>query len=86
MAHQDYKVVVDVVNIPNILQNLPFVASKVRDLIWTLKEIVQFLPFRPFQKHDIKWIPHVTTKHGLYNHIKIVGIPWDQLEDFVQKE
>jgi hypothetical protein len=33
MTHQDYKVVVDVVDIPKILQNLPFVASKERDLI-----------------------------------------------------
>ncbi len=86
MTHQDYKVVVDVVDIPKILQNLPFVASKERDLIWTLKEIVQSPIFRPFQKHDIKWIPHVITKHGLYNHTKIVVIPWDQLENFVQRE
>lgn len=86
MAHQDYKVVVNVVGIPEILQNLPIVASKERDLIQTLKEIMKSPPFKLFQMHDIKWIPHVTTKHGLYNHTKIVVVRWDQLEDFVQKE
>jgi hypothetical protein len=77
---------VDVVGIPEILPNLPFVALKERDWIQTSKEIVQSPPFRPFQKHDIKWIPHVTTKHALYNHTKIVVVPWDRLKDFVQKE
>jgi hypothetical protein len=53
MAYQDYKVVVDVVGIPEILQNLPIVALKERDLIQTLKEIMKSPPFKLFQKHDI---------------------------------
>ncbi len=76
MACKDDKVVVDVVS-TKMLQNEPFVTSKERDLIQALKEIVQFLPLGPFQKHDIKWLLHVTTEHGLYNHIEIVVIPWD---------
>jgi hypothetical protein len=47
---------------------------------------MQSPPPRPFQKHDIKWVPHVTTKDGPYNHTEITVIPWDWLEDFVQGE
>jgi hypothetical protein len=85
MAHQDDKVVLDVVR-TETLHNEPFFASKERDLIQILKETLQSPPHRPFQKHDIKWLPHVTTKHGFYNHTKILVIPWDWLKDFVQGE
>ncbi len=85
MAHQDDKVVLDVVR-TETLHNEPFFASKERDLIQTLKETLQSPPPRPFQKHDIKWLPHVTTKHGFYNHTKTLVIPWDWLKDFVQGE
>jgi hypothetical protein len=44
---------------------------------------MQFSPLGPFQKHNINELPHVTTGHGLYNHIEIVIIPWDWLKDFV---
>jgi hypothetical protein len=40
MPCQDYKVVVDVVGIPKILQNEPFIALKERNLIKTLKETI----------------------------------------------
>jgi hypothetical protein len=44
MSNQEYyKVVVDDVGILEILQNEPFVASKERDLIEALKEIVNHL-------------------------------------------
>jgi hypothetical protein len=84
MACEDDKVVVDVVGIKT-LENEPFLARE-RDLIKVLKETLQFPPFRPFQKNDINWFSHVTTRHGVYNHIEIVIIPWDWLEDFVQRE
>jgi hypothetical protein len=38
MPCQDYKVVVDVVSVPKILQNEPFIALRERNLIQTLKE------------------------------------------------
>jgi hypothetical protein len=41
---------------------------------------------RPFEKDHITWLLHVTFRHGLYKHIEIAVIPWDQLEDFVQGE
>jgi len=47
---------------------------------------MQFPPLEPFQKHDINWLPHVTTKHGSYNHIKVAIIAWDWFKDFVQGE
>jgi hypothetical protein len=77
--------VVDVVS-TETLENEPFFASRERDLIQALKETLQSPPPGPFQKHDINWLPHVTTGHGLYNHIENAVIPWDQLEDFVQRE
>ncbi len=87
MLNQDYyKVFVNDVGIPKILQDEPFVASKERDIIETLKEIVQSPPLGPFQKDHITWLLHVTFGHGLYKHIEIVFIPWDHLEDFVQGE
>jgi len=76
MACKDDKVIADVAS-TETLQNESFLASKERDLIQALKETMQSPPPRPFQKHDIKWVPHVTTKHGLYNHIEIAIIPWD---------
>jgi hypothetical protein len=76
MAHQDDKVVVDVVGIET-LQTEPFLASREKDLIQTLKEIVQSPPLEPFQKHDINWLPHVTIGHDNYNHTEIVIVPWD---------
>jgi hypothetical protein len=82
MAHEDDKVVVDVVGIET-LENKPFLARE-RDFIQALKETLQLPPPRLVQKHDINWLPHVTTRHGLYNHTEIVIIPWDQFEDFVQ--
>jgi hypothetical protein len=75
MAHEDDKVV-DVVGIET-LENEPFFASRERDLIHALKETLQSPPLGPFQKHDINYLLHVTTRHGLYNHIEIVVIPWD---------
>ncbi len=84
MAPEDDEVV-DVVGIET-LENEPFLASKERDFIQALKETLQSPPPRPFQKHDINWLLHVTTRHGLYNHIEIAVIPWDSLEDFVLGE
>jgi hypothetical protein len=40
MSCQDYKVVVDVVSIPKILQNEPFIVLRERNLIQTLKETI----------------------------------------------
>jgi hypothetical protein len=49
MSNQDHnKVVVDDVGIPKILQDESFVASKEKDLIEALKEIMQSFPPRPF--------------------------------------
>jgi len=70
MAHQDDKVDVDVVG-TKTLPNEPFLVSRERDLIWALKKTIQSPPLGPFQKHDINWLPHVTIRHGSYNHIEI---------------
>jgi hypothetical protein len=83
MACEYDKVVVDVVGAKS-LEIEPFLASKERDLIQTLNYTLQSPLLRPFQKHDINWLPHVTTRFGFYNHIEIVVIPWDLLDDFVQ--
>ncbi len=32
------------------------------------------------------WLPHVTSGNGLYTHVKIIIIPWEHLEDFVEEE
>jgi hypothetical protein len=37
-----------------------------------------------FRSPDIRWLLHVTTRYGLYNHTEIAVIPWDWLQDFVQ--
>jgi hypothetical protein len=84
MAHEDDKVVVDVVGIET-LENEPFLTRE-RDLIQALKETLQSPPPRPFQKNDINWFPHVTIGHGLYNQTEIVIIPRDWLKDIVQGE
>jgi len=47
---------------------------------------MQSPPPRPFQKHDINWLLHVTIRHGSYNHTEIAVISWDQIKDFVQGE
>ncbi len=73
----------DDVGFPKTLQNEPFVALKERDLIEALKEIVQSPPPGPFQKDHITWLFHVVSKHGLYNQIEIIVIPWDWLKHFV---
>jgi hypothetical protein len=87
MSNRDYyKVFVNDVGIPKILQDEPFVASKERGLIRALKETMQSPLLRPFEKDHITWLLHVTFRHGLYKHIEIAVIPWDQLEDFVQGE
>ncbi len=85
MAHQDDKVDVDVVG-TKTLPNEPFLVSRERDLIWALKKTIQSPPLGPFQKHDINWLPHVTIRHGSYNHIEIAVISWDQFKDFLQGE
>jgi hypothetical protein len=78
MSNQDYyKVVIYDVRISEILQDEPFVASKERDLIEALKEIVQSPPLGPFEKDHITWLPHVTFGHSLYKQVEIVVIPRD---------
>ncbi len=32
------------------------------------------------------WSPHFTSGHGLYRVAKIIVIPWNRLEDFVEGE
>jgi len=72
MLNQDYyKVFVNDVGIPKILQDEPFVASKERDIIETLKEIVQSPPLGPFRKHHITWLLHVTFGHGFISILKL---------------
>ncbi len=85
MACKDDKIIVDFAG-TKTLQNESFFTSRERDLIQALKETVQSPPLRPFQKRNIKWIFHITTKHGLYNHTQIVIIPWYWFKDFVQRE
>jgi hypothetical protein len=88
MINQEYhKVVVDDLRTANILQHEPFVALKARDLIEALKKHCNHLLLdhsRGTISHGC-FMLHLNT-YDLYNQTKIVIIPWDQLEHFVQGE
>jgi len=64
----------------------PFVVARENELIKKLRELMQ-IPFQgSFCKSDIVRLPHVTSGDGLYTHGKIIVIPWECLEDFVEGE
>jgi hypothetical protein len=70
-----------------IIEDTPFIPSREKDLLQAFFESNRAKAFPgPFQKSNILWLPHVTSRHGLYNSAKIAIIQWDHLNDFIEGE